>query len=105
VAWAALVLASVLLVIRGFHAMSSVGAPPILGLHFSTAGAVALVVGALGLMAFASLRLLRLVEEMHFFNLLERIGEIDRGKPQPRLRTIRRVAPSGPGTQRLGSCR
>jgi hypothetical protein len=89
-AWAAVVLASVLLVIRGLHALSSIGAPPILGVHFSSAGAVALVIGAVALMAFASVKLLRRAEEMHFFNLLERIGEIDRSRPPQRLGSIRR---------------
>ncbi|HET8975015.1 MAG TPA: hypothetical protein VFN15_00185 [Solirubrobacterales bacterium] len=89
-AWTAAALLSVLLLIHGFHGLSEAGVEPLFGERLGTAGFVALVIGSILFAALAVVKLLRRVEEMHFFNVLERIGRIDRSEPRLGIRAGRR---------------
>jgi hypothetical protein len=89
-AWTLAAVLSVLLLIHGFHGLSDANIDPILGERFSDLGATALVIGSILLAALAVARMLRRVEELHFFNVLERIGRIDRGEPRIGIRAARR---------------
>lgn len=84
--WSLLALVGVLALVHARNGLSTAGVDSFFGEPTSRGFMAALALAAAAAAGFACWRALRQAEELHFFNLLERIGRIDRGRPRPRVR-------------------